>query len=241
MNLALHIGETVIPYGVRRSTRAKRKRIEATVEGVEVVVPAGTPDAEVTAYVERKRRWVFDAVHAIAEQQQKRLTQRYASGAKLQYRGRWLMLDVKPGPVDAVQIACRSKFHVTVPAGRDRTMRSAAVAEALNGWLRDRALRAVHRFGRAHAARLGVSPVGFRLSDSKHRWGSCGTDGVVRVHWRLVQAPTAALEYVVAHEVAHLVERNHGPAFWETLARTLPDWAACKALLERWEETPRAV
>lgn len=241
MSLSLHIGEVVIPYAVRRSARARRKRIEATADGVQVVVPAGTPDDEVTAYVESRRRWVFDAVRQIAERQRARLTQRYASGAKLQYRGRWLMLDVQPGAVDAVRIACRSKFHVTVPAGLPADARPVAVAAAFDGWLRARALRAVARFARMHARCLGVELSGARLSESKHRWGSCGRDGVVRVHWRLVQAPTAALEYVVAHEVAHLVERHHGPAFWAALGRTLPDWPTRKAMLERWEETPRAV
>ena len=56
-----------------------------------------------------------------------------------------------------------------------------------------------------------------------------------------MQAPTAALEYVVAHEVAHLIHRHHEPEFWATLARTLPDWAERKGMLERWEAEHRAV
>ena len=79
------------------------------------------------------------------------------------------------------------------------------------------------------------------MSESKSRWGSLGRDGVVRVHWRLVQAPVAALEYVVAHEVAHLVRRHHGPEFWAALGRTLPDWPERKAMLEAWEQDHRAV
>ena len=73
------------------------------------------------------------------------------------------------------------------------------------------------------------------------RWGSCGKDGVIHVHWQLVQAPAAALDYVVAHEVAHLLHRNHSPAFWATLAKTLPDRKERKAMLETWEVERRAV
>ena len=71
----------------------------------------------------------------------------------------------------------------------------------------------LHRFGRRHAGNLGVEAKGYRLSDARSRWGSCGRDGVVRVHWRLSQAPRMAMEYVVAHELVHLLHRNHSSAF----------------------------
>lgn len=240
----LTIGTTDIPYEVRVSARTTRKRIVVTPQRVEVVVPAGTAmegRSGVTDYVHRKRRWVFDAVREIEAKHRRLLTQRYSSGAKLQYRGRWLMLDVQPRDVEAVEVRCRSKFHVAVPTDLEGTARLEAIRMALHAWLRARALRDVRRFGRRHEARLGVTAEGFRLSDSKSRWGSLGRDGVVRVHWRLVQAPMAALDYVVAHELTHLLHRNHSPDFWAALAQALPDWAERKAMLEAWERDHRAV
>lgn len=240
----LTVGDTVIPYDVRESRGATRKRIVVTPAGVEVVVPAGTPlegPEGLVAYVQRKRRWVFDSVREIDARHRALLTQRYASGAKLQYRGRWLMLDVRAGDVAEVAIACRSKFHVVVPRGLEGVERLEAIREAFDGWLRERAVAEVERFGRRHEEALGVRASGYRLSEARSRWGSCGKDGVVRVHWRLVQAPTPALEYVVAHEVAHLLHRNHSAEFWSVLGRTLPDWAERKAMLERWESEHRAV
>jgi predicted metal-dependent hydrolase len=236
MNLT--IGATVIPYEVRESTEAARMRIVVTPGGVEVVVPAGTPlegPEGVLAFVQRKRRWVFDSVREIEQKHRASLTQQYASGAKLQYRGRGLMLDVQPGDVEKVEITCRSKFHVVVPAGLGGVERLEAVQGAFDAWLRERALDAVERLGLRHEANLDVKAAGYRVSDARSRWGSCGRDAVIRVHWRLVQSPAAALEYVVAHEVAHLVHRNHSPEFWQILGRTLPDWAERKLMLERWE------
>jgi predicted metal-dependent hydrolase len=240
----LTVGNTDIPYAVRYSTKASRKRIEVTPGGVEVIAPAGTPmegTGGILAYLQRKRRWVFDSVREIEAKHRKLLTQRYASGAKLQYRGRWLMLDVHAGDVAQVEVICRSKFHVTVPLGLQDVPKLAAIRAAFNGWLRQRALRDLRRFGRRHEANLGVQAEGYRLSDAKGRWGSCGKDGVIRVHWRLVQAPMAALEYVVAHEVAHLTHRNHRPEFWAALSQTMPDWSERKAMLEAWEHDHRAV
>jgi predicted metal-dependent hydrolase len=79
------------------------------------------------------------------------------------------------------------------------------------------------------------------MSEARSRWGSCGSDGVIRAHWQLVRAPNAAFEYGVAHEVAHLLHRHHVEDLGRTLARTLPTWAARKAMLERWEGERRAV
>ncbi len=240
----LTVGATQIPYQVRYVAGATRRRIVVTPEGVEVIVPAGTPlegSDGLAGYLHRKRRWVFDAVREIEQKHQRLLTQRYASGAKLQYRGRWLMLDVRTADVGAVAVACRSKFHVAVPRALEGTARLGAVREALHDWLKTRALSDVRRMGRRHQSALGVQARDFRLSYSNSRWGSLARSGTVLVHWRLVQAPVAALEYVVAHEVAHLVHRHHGPEFWAALSRTLPDWAERKAMLEAWERDHRAV
>jgi len=240
----LTVGNTVIPYDVRESRKATHRKIVVTPAGVEVVIPTGSPldgPEGVGRYVQRKRRWVFDAVREVEEKHRALLTQRYAAGAKLQYRGRWLMLDVQAGDVAGVEIACRSKFHVMVPLGLDGVQKLEAIREAFDRWLRDRALDDVERFGQQHEATLAVEAAGYRLSDARSRWGSCGRDNVVRVHWRLVQAPTPAFEYVVAHEVAHLLHRNHSAEFWAVLGRTLPNWAERKAMLERWESEHRAL
>ncbi|MDX9721250.1 MAG: SprT family zinc-dependent metalloprotease [Myxococcota bacterium] len=237
----LTVGKTVIPYDVRRSNKAKHKRIVVTPAGVELVVPMGTNPDGFGPFMQQKRRWVFDSVREIEAKHRALLTQQYASGAKLQYRGRWLMLAVESADVPAVSITCRSKFHVQVPSSLQGLDKLEAIRAAFDAWLQDRALTDLLRVGRHHAAKLGVTPKDYRLSSARSRWGSCGRDGVIRVHWRLSQAPAAAFEYVVAHELAHMVERNHAPAFWSVLSKTLPDWPERKAMLERWESEHRAL
>ena len=242
--MELTIGKTVIPYELRESPTATRKRIVVTPGRVEVVVPVGTPlegAQGVLPYLHGKRRWVFDSVHEVEAKHRALLAQQYASGAKLQYRGRWLMLDVQLGAVAAVTIAFRSKFHVLVPADLAENERIEAIRVAFDCWLRDRALDDVERFGHQHETTLGMKAAGYRLSDARGRWGSCGKERLIFIHWRLIQAPSAALEYVVAHEVAHLAHRNHSTEFWAFLGKTLPDWADRKAMLEKWEAEHRAL
>ena len=238
----LVIGQTSIPYEVRYSERARRKRIVVTAAaGVGVVAPVGTPEDDVVGYVHAKRRWIFDSVNEVAEQHRRVVTERWASGAKVEFHGRALMLDVNPGDVPRVQIRMRSKFHVVAPTALDGAAGGEAIAAAFEVWLRDRAETDMLRVGRDYEAVLGVTATAYRLSDAKARWGSCGRDGVVSVHWRLVQAPVTAFEYVVAHELVHLTHRNHSPAFWSALTRVMPDWKERKAGLERWEGERRGV
>ena len=73
-----------------------------------------------------------------------------------------------------------------------------------------------------HAASLGVTPARLTLRDTRSRWGSCTARGDLMFSWRLIMAPPEVLDYVAAHEVAHLVEMNHSRAFWDTVARTCP-------------------
>jgi predicted metal-dependent hydrolase len=240
----LQVGRASISYKVRTSSRATKKRVVVTPEGVEVVVPTGTPMAGpggVEEFLYAKRRWVFDSVREIEEKHRKLLTQRWASGAKVQFRGRWMMLDVAEADVEKTEVVYRSKFHVRVPVGVGGTDRLEGVRDAVVGWLKHRASADLHRHGRRHATALGLEPGRFTLSEAKRTWGSCGRDGTVRVHWRLVQAPVGALEYVVAHELVHRVHRNHGGGFWRLLGTTMPDWPEKKAMLERWETEHRAV
>jgi predicted metal-dependent hydrolase len=238
---ALTVGLTTIPYAVRPSARARVMKLVVTPDGVEAVVPPGTAPEAVEAFVHRKRRWLFGAVRELNARHETLLPQQFASGAKLQVRGRWLMLDVQPADVPAAEVSCRSKLHVRVPAALGPADRGPAVRAALEAWQRGRALDDLERLGRHHAATLGATPAGFRLSDARARWGSCGRDGLIRAHWQLAQAPLAAFEYVIAHELTHLLHRNHSEAFWRTLSRTLPGWREQKALLERWEVERRAV
>ncbi|RAL20901.1 metal-dependent hydrolase [Lujinxingia litoralis] len=238
----LKVGESTIPYSVRLSARATKKRLEITPTGVVVIAPQDTPASgpgSVEAFLLQNRRALYQAYSELQrlEALDTTLPQTWERGAKLMYRGRNLMLEIVEADVPNVQIRCPSRFHVQVPRGLSPARRRAALRHAFHAWLRSRALKDARHFCAHYAARLGSEFVGaeVELGDYQHMWGSCGKDGVLRIHWRLIQAPRVALEYVCAHEVAHLRHRNHDPEFWETLGGLMPDWNAAKEVLERWE------
>jgi predicted metal-dependent hydrolase len=103
----------------------------------------------------------------------------------------------------------------------------------VNTWLRREARRDLERAVMRHAEALGRKPKGIRIGDPKSRWGSCSSQGVLTFSWRLVLAPTKVLDYLAAHETAHLKEMNHGPKFWALVERLDPDYEAARAWLNK--------
>jgi predicted metal-dependent hydrolase len=105
------------------------------------------------------------------------------------------------------------------------------LARRVADFLRAEAERRIGRLAAGHAAVLGVTPRAIRLKDTRSRWGSCARNGTLAFSWRLVMAPGWVLDYVVAHEVAHLREMNHSARFWAQVARLSPHRAAAVAWL----------
>jgi predicted metal-dependent hydrolase len=103
----------------------------------------------------------------------------------------------------------------------------------LRDWLIERARETLVTRVAFHAERLGVKPRRVVVRDQSSRWGSCSSSRVLSFSWRLVLAPPSVLDYVAAHEVAHLKEMNHGPRFWQTVERTYPNMEEARLWLHR--------
>ncbi|WP_052027106.1 M48 family metallopeptidase [Rhodovulum sp. PH10] len=106
------------------------------------------------------------------------------------------------------------------------------VARRVQDFLRREAKRDVEAAARAHAATLGVAIKRITIRDQTSRWGSCSTTGALSFSWRLVLAPRHVLDYLAAHEVAHLVEMNHSTRFWRLLAKLCPEMRRAKTWLD---------
>jgi len=105
------------------------------------------------------------------------------------------------------------------------------IRDAVQGWLQRQALALFEERCAFYAARLGVNIRRLRLSSAQTRWGSASADGTVRLNWRLIHFALPSIDYVVAHELAHLHEMNHSPAFWEVVRSVMPDYQARRGSL----------
>ncbi|WP_299348548.1 SprT family zinc-dependent metalloprotease [uncultured Shimia sp.] len=192
-------GEPPIQVVLRRSARARRISLRVSrLDGrVSLTLPNGVPEREGMAFVREKEDWVRgqltkrpDRVHV-------------ALGEDIALEGRLLRIAAGSGRLVRVEDGC-----LLVPGKPERM--SARVQAFLKQIARERLVAASDRY----AERLGRPYTRITLRDTRSRWGSCSSKGALMYSWRLVMAPAAVLEYVAAHEAAHLAEMNHSPAFW---------------------------
>lgn len=201
---------------VRESPRARTARIiVGPRRPLEVIVPRGTSDAAVDAFLDEKRRWVERKVadaRAIANRPP-RLGLDH--GGVVWLAGRSLPVERKDGR----RSAARLDGGRLVVAGPD-----AEVAAAIERWYRREARRRIGEVVRQEAARLGFDFRSVAIRDPRTRWGSCSRRGNLSFSWRLLLAPADVLHYVVVHELCHLREPSHQKAFWRLLGSVRPGW-----------------
>lgn len=229
----LIVGQTRIAYAVVTSSVARRSRIVVDRDGVRVVVPAGADALERAAtFVNTKRRWVYQKWRSVPRVPDR--DQRFVSGARVLYRGRHLKLIVQPGDVAKAHVDCRARFDVVLPRQTWGSVQKEAAAQAaVEAWLRARLLSDGQELAQRFARSLGVELKGVRVLKMRRLWASCGRDRIVRLNPELAELPSSLFAYVVAHEVAHLVHRNHGARFWRTVATLVGQSRRSRTELDR--------
>jgi hypothetical protein len=206
--------------GVRRraSSRARRLslKVDAAAGVVELVVPDGAPEAEVTRFVDSHRRWIARQLAGLPPHIP------FADGAEIAVLDEVLRLRHSGGG----RAAARREGGELVIGGD-----MARFAPRTRAWLRETARAAFFEHAHGHASQIGQSVTAIRIGDPRTRWGSCSRKGRLAFSWRLVLAPRSVLDYVAAHEVAHLAEMNHSRRFWRLVDDLHPDVATARAWL----------
>ena len=231
----LQVGETSIPYTIRYSKRSKRQRIIVSPKGVEVVAPINTPEELITNFIDSKKRWLLKTVTETILKHPPKLPQRYINGEKIMYRGSYFLLNVDSTDVKQVIINYENCFNIQVPQNLIGDEKEAAVKQSLIDWKREQVYFDILKFAQIYADKLNIQPKSIKLSQQRRAWGTCSSKRSIRINWRLADAPLSILEYVVAHELTHLLHHNHSQEFWQALGNIMPDYKQRKADLKAWE------
>jgi predicted metal-dependent hydrolase len=218
--------EVVLEYTVQRS--AKRRKLTITVErdrSVVVHAPEGISDVKIRQVVESKRQWLYekrghpqkyrDLPHPPGKE--------LVSGESALYLGRQFRIEVVKTGLAEVQFAQRF-FIPAIQEGKR--------LEALRKWYIGRAREKIIPRVKVHTRQLGVDVAGIRIVDNRYRWGSCTVKNNVGFNWRLIKAPMFVIDYVIVHELAHLIEANHTPRFWNIVRAQSPTMDKAKAWLK---------
>lgn len=225
------LGDRIVHYTLRR---ARRRTIGLTIDqrGLRVGAPLRAPLAEIEALLHKHAAWVLDKLDGWRTRPAGEV--RWLSdgidfpllGAAARLRLRsgadtysWPEPDAADGGRAVLELCCRSA--ASVPTVFERALRERALAVFLS-----RTQNCCERYGIVLPA--------LRLSAARTRWGSCSRLSGVRLNWRLVHASTDLIDYVIAHELAHLREMNHSPAFWSEVGRLFPDWRGARRRLREF-------
>jgi len=188
---------------------------------VTLTLPPRAPEREAIAFLRDREGWLRGHLAGIGADQ------RPAIGGHLPFLG--TDMPIMAGPVRRLTLRDGALIVPDEPDQRTATR--------LQTFVKSQARDHLAQASDHYAAQLGRSYKSLTLRDTRSRWGSCSSSGALMYSWRLVMAPQAVLNYVAAHEVAHLAEMNHSPAFWAVVERLFPTHADCRRWLRTHGET----
>ncbi len=203
----------------------KRKTIGISVDrtnGLSVSVPEGTPLNEINHILLKRQDWIVQKIQGFSEILPPPPSKEFVSGERLPYIGRSYRLQVEKKEIDSVQFQfSRGKFIVSRPVS-DKHDRE-RIREKAIGWYKKRAFEKIRSRIEFYAPKVGEWPTEIRVKDFKARWGTCQVDGSIDFNWRIVMAPMSIIDYVVVHELCHLIAKNHSKVYWSKLSAILVD------------------
>ena len=213
-------------YTIKRST--KRRKLTISVErdrSVVVHAPEGMSDEKIRQVVESKRQWIYEKIGH--PQKYQKLPhppgKELVSGESALYLGRQYRIEVVKTGLAGVQFAQRFLIPATQKEKREEALREWYIRKA-----KERIIPRVKR----HAGEIGVDAAEIKIVDNRYRWGSCTVKDNVNFNWRLIKAPMFVIDYVIVHELAHLIEANHTPRFWNIVRTQAPTMEKAKAWLK---------
>lgn len=217
-----------VEYTVRRTRRRGSIGLQVDERGLTVTVPPRGASA----------RWIEEALRERADWLLEKLDEwrgrarpapDFREGSVLPYLGRdyRLALNAAPGRGRVMLLERHLLATLPEPHAPDR------VERLVMRWYHAEALALFGERARALGEPLGLVPRSLRLSGARTRWGSCNERGEIRINWRLIHRPLHLVDYVAAHELAHLAELNHSAAFWALVERMFPRWREARAELRR--------
>ena len=222
-------GSNEIGYEVKFSKR-KSLGIKVYPTGdVEVLAPIDTSSEAIEQRVLRRAQWIVRQQNYFKELGERSPEKRFISGESHYYLGRQFLLHVEEGKPNSVRYKGRYFEVICTPTSKAKKL--------MKAWYKSHAKIKFAEFAEPIIARFekyGVAPSSLYIQEMENRWGSCTPKGKIILNTQLIRAPRPCIEYVITHELCHLLHPDHTKAFWELLQKEMPDWERWKNKLERF-------
>lgn len=233
----IRLSKAVVAYEIKRARRASIGMVVG-VEGLSVRAPKWVSPVDIESALRAKERWICTKLVEQRERAHKQMAARieWREGALVPWMGESLIIVLDPGVQGCALGASPNGSEPALPGVPNRVLfvglpqeaEPEQVRDAVQAWLQREALACFVDRVAHFAPQLRVDVRQVKLSTAKTRWGSASVDGTIRLHWRLVHFSPSVIDYVVAHELAHLREMNHSPRFWEVVRSVMPDFDAAR-------------
>ena len=213
-------------------TRSSRKTVGMSIQQglIRVTAPRWVSIEEIETILVGKSRWLINRHQEWLNAQRNRLepTEQWAHGASLKFLGQTLQIHLDPAAQQISWDAAGQRLILPLSLQADHEQ----IRDRVHAWMQQQAKDILLERLDLLAAQAGLQYSRFQISHAKGRWGSCTQDGRIRLNWRLVQFSLPVIDYVVAHELAHLRAMDHSPGFWTEVAKILPSFEEGRAQLK---------
>jgi len=205
----------IVEYDIRRSSDASEPRIDVDIHGITVVVPE-SEDIQPAELLRENAAWVIEKKQRYDTYREEIPERNYEEGEMFPYLGEKYEVVIERRPSSGVgeNTFRLAKHHVE----------DTSVKRALEALYRRKAREIFEEQGDHYASEMGVEYEQIEIRNQRTKWGSCSTTGTLGLNWRLMMAPLEIIDYVVIHELAHLIESNHTDGFWSLVSQYDPDY-----------------
>ncbi|TDX48218.1 M48 family metallopeptidase [Orenia marismortui] len=227
----IKFNNNLIKYKIIRSNRKTLAIIVDPEDGVVIRAPKHLSKSKIRELLKKKGNWILKKKEKVSEIKPKTAPKKFITGESFLYLGESyklrLIKDIsKEIAIDLSQGSLQIKVNPKINLNNKELIK-----DKLVDWYKDQAIKILMERIERYKVIIGKEPNKLRVKNHKKRWGSCSSLGNLNFNWKIVMAPIEIVDYLVVHELAHLVQPNHSPNFWSLVENIIPDYKARKEWL----------
>lgn len=229
MKLKFEYESNLVEFDLILSKR-KTMSIEISFEGeVKVRAPIGVPEEFIIDQVRKKGKWIIEKKEQAENRIDKRVNKSYEDGDLFMYLGDEYPLKIKYSPfLKSVSVQIREEKLIVHMVQYDKEK----IKRAIELWYREEGLKIIRERVDYYSKFYPLTPRSIKVKAQKRRWGSCTYYNDLLFNWRCIMAPIGVIDYIVVHEMTHMIHKNHSRSYWEAVAKVMPDYEDKKRWLK---------
>jgi predicted metal-dependent hydrolase len=235
----IQYGNRVIQYNIKKGNRKKTVAVHINpMATITVFSPRHLDDEKIRMIVQKKARWILEKQKQVESNRYSNSMKEFVSGESFPYLGKLYRLKVMKTAEDTIR-KCRlvnGRFLVEINGNHETEVNRTVVKKALVDWYLERAETKIKERVDRFSQQIGKWPVSIKIKNQERRWGSCSRNGSIRFNWKVIMAPISILDYVIVHELCHLIYPHHSTQFWQKVQSIIPgyrrrrDWLKANSL-----------